>query len=65
MRQEVIAGAGLQLVQNAAARLAEHLTSIPLSLPSLHRLPIKFRIQCKVLVGTHRALHGQAPVLYI
>ncbi len=28
---------------------------------SLHLLPIKFRIQFKVLVITFRALHGQAP----
>ena len=54
----------LQMVQHAAARLLTrskkscHITPI---LASLHWLPIKFRIQFKVLVITYRALHGQAP----
>ena len=54
----------LQVVQNAAARLLtrspkrSHVTPI---LIALHWLPIKFRIQFKVLVVTYRALHGQAP----
>uniref|UniRef100_A0A8C6TLJ0 Reverse transcriptase domain-containing protein n=1 Tax=Neogobius melanostomus TaxID=47308 RepID=A0A8C6TLJ0_9GOBI len=54
----------LQMVQNAAARLLtgssrrSHITPI---LSSLHWLPIKFRIELKILVLTFRALHGQAP----
>ncbi|XP_029941085.1 uncharacterized protein LOC115383145 [Salarias fasciatus] len=57
----------LQVVQNAAARLLtrtprrSHITPI---LSALHWLPIKSRIQYKILVVTYRALHGQAP-LYI
>uniref|UniRef100_A0A8C6S6B8 Reverse transcriptase domain-containing protein n=1 Tax=Neogobius melanostomus TaxID=47308 RepID=A0A8C6S6B8_9GOBI len=51
----------LQMVQNAAARLLtgssrrSHITPI---LSSLHWLPIKFRIEFKILVLTFRALHG-------
>ena len=54
----------LQVVQNAAAKLLtrsskrSHVTPI---LSALHWLPIKFRIQFKVMVITYRALHGQAP----
>uniref|UniRef100_A0A672G6V9 Reverse transcriptase domain-containing protein n=1 Tax=Salarias fasciatus TaxID=181472 RepID=A0A672G6V9_SALFA len=54
----------LQLVQNAAARLLtgssrwSHITPV---LSSLHWLPIKFRIDFKILVLTFRALHDQAP----
>ena len=54
----------LQLIQNAAARLLTrssrycHITPV---LASLHWLPVKFRVQFKVLVLTFRALHGQAP----
>ena len=36
-----------------------HITPV---LSMLHWLPIKFRIQFKVLVLTYKALHGQAPV---
>lgn len=54
----------LQMVQNAAARLLAgsgrraHINPI---LSSLHWLPIKFRIDFKILVLTFRALNGQAP----
>lgn len=54
----------LQLVQNAAARLLTrskkscHITPI---LASLHWLPVHLRIHFKVLVFTHRALHGLTP----
>ncbi|XDV54562.1 hypothetical protein PO909_022822 [Leuciscus waleckii] len=54
----------LQLVQNAAARVLtrsrkyDHITSI---LSSLHWLPIKFRINYKVLLMTYKALNGLAP----
>ena len=54
----------LQLVQNAAARLLTrtrrscHITPI---LSSLHWLPVNYRIHFKILVITHRTLHGQAP----
>ena len=55
----------LQLVQNAAARVLtrsrkyDHITPI---LSSLHWLPIKFRINYKVLLLTYKALNGLAPV---
>ena len=54
----------LQLVQNAAARLLTrsrrscHITPI---LSSLHWLPVNYRIHFKILVITHRTLHGQSP----
>uniref|UniRef100_A0A3P9J789 Reverse transcriptase domain-containing protein n=1 Tax=Oryzias latipes TaxID=8090 RepID=A0A3P9J789_ORYLA len=54
----------LQLVQNTAARLLTgsdkraHITPI---LSSLHWLPIKWRIDFKILVLTYRALNGQTP----
>ena len=54
----------LQLVQNAAARVLtktrkrDHITPI---LTSLHWLPIKFRIEFKILLLTFKALNGQAP----
>jgi exonuclease III len=54
----------LQRVQNAAARLinlvkkVDHITPI---LIQLHWLPIKYRIQYKLLLLTYKALHGQAP----
>uniref|UniRef100_A0A8C6NZ91 Reverse transcriptase domain-containing protein n=1 Tax=Nothobranchius furzeri TaxID=105023 RepID=A0A8C6NZ91_NOTFU len=54
----------LQLVQNAAVRLLTgtnrraHITPV---LSSLHWLPIKFRIDFKILALTFRALNGQAP----
>uniref|UniRef100_A0A3B4C3D6 Reverse transcriptase domain-containing protein n=1 Tax=Pygocentrus nattereri TaxID=42514 RepID=A0A3B4C3D6_PYGNA len=54
----------LQLVQNAAARvLTETRTSDHISpaLSSLHWLPVKFRIDYKILLLTYKALHGLAP----
>ncbi len=54
----------LQLVQNAAARFLmgkkkEHITHI---LVHLHWLPVKFRIEYKILTSVFKALHGLAPV---
>lgn len=57
----------LQRIQNAAARLVirapkhSHITPI---LEQLHWLPLKFRIQFKILLFTYKAIHGTAP-LYI
>ncbi|XP_066523483.1 uncharacterized protein [Hoplias malabaricus] len=54
----------LQLVQNAAARVLtktrkfEHISPV---LSSLHWLPVKFRIDYKILLLTYKALHGLAP----
>ena len=54
----------LQLIQNAAARvltrtrIRDHITPV---LASLHWLPIKFRIEFKILLLTYKALNGQAP----
>ena len=54
----------LQLVQNAAARVLtrtrryDHITPI---LSTLHWLPIKFRIDYKILLLTYKALNGLAP----
>ena len=54
----------LQRVQNSAARLvtkcprSDHITTI---LRKLHWLPVKQRIQYKLLVTTYKALHGSAP----
>jgi hypothetical protein len=55
----------LQGVQNAAARLIsgtrkfDHITPV---LIKLHWLPVHERIQFKVLLLTHKALNGKAPV---
>ncbi|KAF7711562.1 hypothetical protein HF521_000573, partial [Silurus meridionalis] len=55
----------LQLVQNAAARILtrsrkyDHITPI---LSSLHWLPVKFRIDYKLLLLTYKALNGLAPM---
>ena len=55
----------LQLVQNAAARVltrtkkCEHISPV---LKTLHWLPIKFRIDYKILLLTYKALKGLAPV---
>ncbi|KAF7694858.1 hypothetical protein HF521_006581, partial [Silurus meridionalis] len=55
----------LQLVQNAAARVLtrsrkyDHITPI---LSSLHWLPVKFRIDFKLLLLTFKALNGLAPM---
>ena len=57
----------LQLVQNAAARILTnthrraHITPV---LAALHWLPIKSRIDFKILLTTYKALNNQAP-LYI
>ena len=54
----------LQLLQNTAARIvtrtrsSEHITPV---LRSLHWLPVKFRIDYKIIVMTFKALHGLAP----
>lgn len=54
----------LQLVQNAAARLLkgvrkrDHISPI---LASLHWLPVRFRIDFKILVFAYKSLNGLAP----
>ncbi|XP_069050137.1 uncharacterized protein [Lepisosteus oculatus] len=54
----------LQYVQNSAARIltrsstSVHITPI---LESLHWLPVKFRVDFKILMLTYKALHGLAP----
>ncbi len=55
----------LQCVQNSAARILtgarknEHITPI---LKSLHWLPVRFRVDLKILMLTYEALHGLAPL---
>ena len=54
----------LQLVQNAAARVLtrtrkrDHISPV---LASLHWLPVKSRIEFKIILLTYKALNGQAP----
>ena len=54
----------LRLIQNAAVRVLtrsntrDHISPI---LASLHWLPVKFRVQFKILVFTYKASHGQSP----
>ena len=54
----------IQRVQNAAARLIfkqskfSHITPV---LFQLHWLPIKYRIEFKILLFTFKAIHGMAP----
>ena len=54
----------LQLVQNAAARVLtrtgrrDHVSPV---LASLHWLPVKFRIEFKILLRTYKVLNNQAP----
>ena len=54
----------LQLVQNAAARVLtrtrkrDHISPV---LASLHWLPVKFRIEFKILLLTYKALNNMAP----
>ena len=54
----------LQRIQNSAARLVtrsrtyDHVTPI---LPNLHWLPIRSRIDFKILLLTYQRLHGTAP----
>lgn len=56
---------GLQQIQNAAARILtrtrrhEHISPV---LASLHWLPVKFRIDYKILLLTFKALHGLGPL---
>ena len=56
--------AKLQRIQNSAARLVslrkkrEHITPI---LKELHWLPVKSRIQFKIILLTYKSLHGQSP----
>ena len=56
--------AKLQRIQNSAARLVshcnkyEHITPV---LKSLHWLPIRYRIEYKILLLTFKCIHGQAP----
>ena len=56
--------ARLQLVQNAAARLLtgtrkrDHITPV---LASLHWLPVRFRIDFKILLFVFKSLNGLAP----
>ena len=56
---------GLQLIQNAAARILtrtrrfEHISPV---LASLHWLPVTFLIHYKILLLTFKALHGLAPL---
>ena len=58
----------LQRVQNSAARLicnVGRFDHISPSLKMLHWLPIKFRIQFKILLITFKAIHGLAPAYLI
>ncbi len=54
----------LQYLQNSAARIlsrarvVDHITPV---LELLHWLPVRFRIDLKVLMLTYKALHGLAP----
>ncbi len=54
----------LQLVQNAAARLLtrshkrDHITPV---LQSLHWLPVRYRVDFKILLIVHKSLNGMAP----
>ncbi len=54
----------LQMVQNAAARVLTRTSKddrISLVLSTLHWLPIKHRIDFKILLITYKALNGLAP----
>ena len=54
----------LQLIQNAAARVLtgtskrDHISPV---LSSLHWLPVKYRIEFKILLLTYKSLNDQAP----
>ncbi|RXN12193.1 RNA-directed DNA polymerase from mobile element jockey [Labeo rohita] len=55
----------LQLVQNAAARLLSDTSKrshISLVLRSLHWLPVRFRVEFKILMFVFKAINGLAPV---
>ena len=54
----------LQRVQNAAARLLTSSRKYDHVMPvwhDLHWLPVKYRIHCKILLLTFKALNGMAP----
>ena len=54
----------LQLIQNISARLITRVKSsehINPELMSLHWLPVKYRIEYKILLLTYKAHHGEAP----
>ena len=54
----------LQKVQNAAARVILQLSKFDYITPALvdlHWLPIKFRVQFKLLLIVYESLHNQAP----
>ena len=54
----------LQRVQNVAAKLAlnkSHRDSVTECMFHLHWLPIKSRIDYKILILTHKCVHGEAP----
>ena len=54
----------LQYIQNSVARLLTHTPTrhhITPVLQNLHWLPVPQRIQFKILLLTHKALHNQAP----
>jgi hypothetical protein len=54
----------LQLVQNAAARLLfgkRKYESITPTLISLHWLPVKYRIDFKILLFVFKSVHNEAP----
>ena len=57
--------AKLQRVQNAAARMLmsykkyDHITPV---LINLHWLPVRYRINFKILLLTFKALYGMAPI---
>ena len=54
----------IQKVQTAAARVILQLSKFDHIMPAfvdLHRLPIKFRVQFKLLLIVYKSLHNQAP----
>lgn len=54
----------LQWVQNSAARIltrTRHRNHIKPILETLHWLPVKFRVDFKILMLTYKALNGLAP----
>ena len=54
----------LQCLQNAAARLLSNVprySHITTAMFSLHWLPVKFRIEIKILLPTFEGIYGHAP----
>ena len=54
----------IERVQNAAARLVLKQTKFGNMVPvlsQLHWLPIKYRIEFRILLMTFKAIHGMAP----